>query len=264
MTEAEWLSSNNPKEMLRWGKLPSARKLRLYAIAVAKHGGCGGWANVENVLSGAERMADTCHHNLPDCELEIARGLVATYLVEPDALQVCFKILTHYEYQPPLENATKAGILRDIVGNPHRPVVLPNRKDCVVCAGTGRFHLGTGEDAELIHCRCCPWITTDARTIAQAAYDLRNTDGFLDAQAMRELSDALEEAGCYGVCERCKGERHVKVIDHPPHHEEWIRCDKLGGCDGSGRVIHPLLVHLRSAGPHHRGCWAVDLILGKE
>jgi hypothetical protein len=27
---------------------------------------------------------------------------------------------------------------------------------------------------------------------------------------------------------------------------------------------HPLLAHLRSPGPHVRGCWALDLILGKE
>jgi len=32
-----------------------------------------------------------------------------------------------------------------------------------------------------------------------------------------------------------------------------------------GEVIpHPTLAHLRSPGPHYRGCWAVDLILGKE
>jgi hypothetical protein len=32
-----------------------------------------------------------------------------------------------------------------------------------------------------------------------------------------------------------------------------------GGCDDEG-----LLAHLRSPGPHVRGCWAVDLILGKS
>jgi hypothetical protein len=31
------------------------------------------------------------------------------------------------------------------------------------------------------------------------------------------------------------------------------------GCDQE-----ELLTHCRSAGPHVRGCWAIDLILGKE
>ena len=31
------------------------------------------------------------------------------------------------------------------------------------------------------------------------------------------------------------------------------------GCDDEG-----LLGHLRSPGPHVRGCWAVDVILGKS
>ena len=35
-------------------------------------------------------------------------------------------------------------------------------------------------------------------------------------------------------------------------------------CDGTGCVPHPLLAHLRSPGPHVRGCWALDTILQKE
>jgi hypothetical protein len=31
------------------------------------------------------------------------------------------------------------------------------------------------------------------------------------------------------------------------------------GCSDAG-----LLGHLRSPGPHVRGCWALDLVLGKE
>ena len=32
-----------------------------------------------------------------------------------------------------------------------------------------------------------------------------------------------------------------------------------GGCDGE-----PILAHLRGPGPHFRGCWALDLVLGKD
>ena len=69
------------------------------------------------------------------------------------------------------------------------------------------------------------WLTPSARGIAQVAYEDRLPDGTLDPVSLAVLSDALEEAGC-------------------------------GSSD--------LLAHLRSPGPHVRGCWAVDLVLGRE
>jgi hypothetical protein len=49
--------------------------------------------------------------------------------------------------------------------------------------------------------------------------------GTLDSARLAVLTDALEEAGCDNA---------------------------------------DLLAHLHSNGPHVRGCWVVDLILGKE
>lgn len=62
-----------------------------------------------------------------------------------------------------------------------------------------------------------------ARRIARMAYTHRAPDGTMDTVRLAVLSDAVEEAG---------------VRD--------------------GR----LLEHLRSPGPHVRGCWAVDCLLG--
>jgi hypothetical protein len=50
-------------------------------------------------------------------------------------------------------------------------------------------------------------------------------DGRLDAARLAILADALEDAGC----------TRAEVVEH-----------------------------LRGPGPHVRGCWVVDLILGKE
>jgi hypothetical protein len=70
------------------------------------------------------------------------------------------------------------------------------------------------------------WNNCTAPKIAQAAYDERELpSGHLDLARLAILADALEEAGC----------------DQPD-----------------------LLDHLRGPGPHVRGCWAVDLLLGKE
>jgi hypothetical protein len=62
-------------------------------------------------------------------------------------------------------------------------------------------------------------------SLAQAAYEERELpSGHLDPDHLGVLSDALEEAGCSDT---------------------------------------ELLAHLRSGGFHVRGCWALDLVLGK-
>jgi hypothetical protein len=91
----------------------------------------------------------------------------------------------------------QTNLLRDIFGNPFRPVILDPA-----------------------------WRTADVLTLARAAYDERPLPaGTLDPARLALLTDALEEAGCSNT-------------------------DILG--------------HLRSPGPHIRGCWALDLVLGLE
>jgi hypothetical protein len=70
------------------------------------------------------------------------------------------------------------------------------------------------------------WLTADVASLAQAAYVERELPGGrLDPGRLAVLSDALEDAGC---------------------------------------VNDDVLSHLRSPGLHVRGCWALDLILGKQ
>lgn len=88
------------------------------------------------------------------------------------------------------EAADQCGVIRDIFGNPFRPVT---------------FDPG--------------WRTEPAVALARRMYDAR------EFAAMPVLADALEDAGC----------------DHPD-----------------------ILAHCRDPqGVHVRGCWAVDLVLGK-
>jgi hypothetical protein len=69
------------------------------------------------------------------------------------------------------------------------------------------------------------WLTSKVVAFAQAAYDQRELPaGTLDSSRLAVLADALEDAGCTNA---------------------------------------DLLDHLRGPGSHVRGCWAVDLLLGK-
>jgi hypothetical protein len=70
------------------------------------------------------------------------------------------------------------------------------------------------------------WNDGIVRQLAQAAYDERLLpSGHLDTARLAVLADALEEAGC---------------------------------------ADEELLGHLRGPGPHVRGCWLIDLLLGKS
>jgi hypothetical protein len=89
-----------------------------------------------------------------------------------------------------------SSLLRDITGNPFRPIALNPA-----------------------------WRTPTVTNLGTGAYEERALpSGELDPARLAVLADALEEAGC----------RDQSVLDH-----------------------------LRSPGPHVRGCWPLDLILGR-
>jgi hypothetical protein len=88
-------------------------------------------------------------------------------------------------------------LLRDILGNPFRPV---------------------GFDST--------WLTENVLGLARALYEKRELpSGQLDNTGFAVLADALEEAGCTNP---------------------------------------DILAHCRGSGPHVRGCWVLDLLLGKK
>jgi hypothetical protein len=69
-------------------------------------------------------------------------------------------------------------------------------------------------------------VSSTITSLAEAAYEQRNLpSGHLDPARLAILADALEEAGC---------------------------------------TDEAILSHLRSVGPHVRGCWALDLVLGRS
>jgi hypothetical protein len=217
MTEAKWLTCIDPQPMLDFLQgSASDRKLRLFAVACCRRI----WPlltedRCRTAVEVAERYAD---HQADRRELTAARRAVVrvmnglTQAIGPKFLRsaavqqvVAERIDRHNrvgemaamiaqsvggQRKMQDEAAAQCAILRDMVGNPFRPVpVSPN------------------------------WLTTNVIALGQGIYDERAFD------RMPILADALEEAGC---------------------------------TDAS------ILEHCRSGREHVRGCWVVDLVLGKE
>lgn len=279
MTEQEFLASADPAAMLSWllqdaspvavnhglpHARPTDRKLRLWGCAVSRR--LVATPASHSHLAAIEEAADAWPsdwYELPFeirsywcCDSDLGRGLENLLGTNVPG------------------TTTKADILRDIVGNPFRPLEI--YEAVLRCSSCGRDNPRTR--AEHFICVECTgvvetatltpaWITPTVLALAGAAYKERLDDGTLDPDRLAVLSDALEESGCpaWQECPDCGGSgwdpnRAVNILAF------CRRCQADPGKwdKGTGRVPHPLLAHLRSPGPHYRGMWSLDLVLGKE
>lgn len=287
MTEAEWLACEDPGRMLTYLTTlasvggPSDRKLRLFACACRRQMPGYDW-NGWDGLNGSGWVYMEEH---PEEEV-IANGDPAQGTI-PAIEHARLFLSDNFPHRPTQDVATS--LLRDIVGNPLRPfVVLPRDIVQVLERGPKNYRR---RDVILASC-----LTPAVLSLARAAYENRLgrgcrctegkvwdgrggdgwfncpnchgtgriEDGTLDPDRLAILADALEEAGCLADeetdCPKCKGDGLVVV---PASARVGKKCRKCKG----GKTVHvpsPLLTHLRFSGPHVRGCWALDLVLGNN
>ena len=223
-TEAEWPASNEPHRMLKvlarlryTGTPVSDRKLRLLIVAGAHLV----WdqlpeGEMRDVVEACERRAEGL---IEQSVLDEYRGRFYGYVREgedappefrrlrgTEEMRSIFALVFAATYSEQLlrtlagNNHWRSGIaprqqlvshiVRDIFGNPFRPVALDPA-----------------------------WLTSDVLALARGIYDEKAFD------RMPILADALQDAGC---------------------------------------TNEDILGHCRDAGPHVRGCWVVDLVLGKQ
>ena len=222
MTEAEWLRSTDVGQMerfLRDHPASNDRKLRLFGCACCRRV----WRlfrdeRSQRVVELAERYADGLVTD-PDLTVACQEAMQATEVDHGEwqpihgayhhAAQAawwmgltdqpfdagyvserCYGATVCDPDDPEIEDQAQAALLRDIFGNPFRPVAFDPR-----------------------------WRTSDTLGLARAIYEDRAFD------RLPVLADALMDAGC---------------------------------------ADEQVLEHCRSDGPHARGCWVVDLVLGKE
>jgi len=231
MDEAEWLVCTDPTWMLAFLKTRvSDRKLRLFSVACCRlmEDSVSERATLRAVAV-AERYADGLADDieLRDARTEVARDKgVRNYRLRNAAAHLCCRELTTVIF----------GVLRYAIENTAWPSPLVNRpvdwRKAVDAAERSEFPF-------LIEfCRdifCNPFRPTvvdpacrtpTVTALATAVYENRHPlAATLDADRLAVLADALDDAGC---------------------------------------TDEQLLAHLRQSSPHVRGCWVIDLLLGKE
>jgi hypothetical protein len=299
VNESDWLVSEDPAAMLGavtpWPDFPSGprvgeqvrpptvttRKLRLFACACCRLI----WplltdSRSRRAVEVAERYAD----GEPNY-FELAREISETASIHVEAMRGsileeeiaaavnrcvtdgCFssgRLLVCYACPP----AAQAAILRDLAGNPWRPVTLPwvERTVNVPESAVKRnpFAAAAARAGALKRTiRTCPWRTPTVIALASAAY----------AESRQVTCSKCEGIGC-PYCGGSEMGYHTGCFDCPVCNgtgrfsDGLLDPDRLAvladALEDAGCENADVLGHLRSPGPHARGCWALDLILGKD
>jgi len=228
MAEQEWLECDDPQMMLKFlrGKV-SERKLRLLAVACCRR--------IWNLLTHerSRKAVETAER--------VADGMagptdLAPFWVEHDDLPLSDEEIPSY---------AATYVARESAWSAATGVPANAASEEAWAVAPSRFLdwrrnevRQAAERVQAVFLRCIfgnpfhpatitsTWLTPTVLSLAQAAYDNRRLPaGTLDNTRLAILADALEEAGCDN---------------------------------------EDILNHCRQPGPHVRGCWVVDLVVGKE
>jgi hypothetical protein len=238
VTEAEWLACDDPEPMLKFvvGKV-SERKVLLFCVAACaliRHFLDSGYLHL---LSLTERFADgdSTFEELSAAYQLLPEGPLGQKVPADSAVWWApLGLANNSRGGARLMADSALGVVVCVtasLGSGNRPGRQPRSR--VV---RGRVAEGNRRLASLLRDVAAvrplpaptvePWRTPTATALAQAAYKERALPlGQIDPSRLAVLADALEEAGC---------------------------------------TDPDLLGHLRAPGPHVRGCWALDLVLGRE
>jgi len=298
LTEREWLGSTRPEKLLRWldsttraDRKPTHRGMRLFVCACCR----SLWDKLKDQrlrdsVETAELFADG---EATERQLELAHKMACpavskTHSSAPNeyfcvwaALMTSkpgdrfHDFLTELERCPsddhPLPKATQLELIREIFGNPFRPAIADcNEALDGSCEAHGCDFQKTGEATSI-----CPggrgWFRTriactpTVRDLALASYMDRSSQdrAELDPSRLLVLADALEEAGMRPVT----GRTVSQVVQARQQAVMGGCCERFAdhsACDCLELAVPDgVLEHLRSPGPHYRGCWALDFVLGR-
>jgi hypothetical protein len=243
MTEAEWLACADPRPMLEFlGDQASARKLRLFAVACCRRSTrlLGGNRAQEVMTQEVIRTAEQFVEGLADAAaLRAAQALANGLAVQ--AWRVADR-----SGRSRAEHAVAHAISSTILCCcPFDTGTFGAEQTCRIAALAAAGHRPQ-EPQNL------PDI--EAESVTQTAL-LRDIFGPLPVRPVAVDPRCLRWN--YGTVPAIA--RHI--YDERAFHDLPILADAL---DDAGCTNADILTHCRSEGPHVRGCWVVDLLLGKE
>ena len=209
--EAEWMLRDLRD---RYRDFPvSGRKLRLFA--------CACWRSEPNRQGRWNEFLDAVREHeeiLEGRKLEYSARALGWVCARYDA-QSTIDALAYDLRKGFADHVIAAALLRDIFGNPFRPIVWDRRADAAFTMMCRKPSSDCRHPKMVLSRTMLRWNNGTVPKLAQAIYDKRSFD------EMPILADALEEAGC---------------------------------------ADEEMLLHLRGPGPHVRGCFVLDLLLGKS
>lgn len=285
MNNHEWLNGHDPLKLLNYllacrsavgvGDTPypvpnvSDRKLRLIAVACCR---CE-WSLMpgvcRNAIATAEMMADEqvtqgmmydaiepvgwllsndfgqpTANQVRDRRLALAAFWVAPQTNRADVANCVIASVGHMRDAFPSAMPRLADIVRDIVGNPFRPACSPRHNRLSHMLAAAAYN-----DRPRRHCDACR-----GRGIVLTMKMLESRYAAPD-DLVKPLPPPVQMP-----CDRCNGTGIAES-----HHLDSLTLNAVAdsleesGCDNAN-----IISHLRSPGPHVRGCWAVDLIMGRR
>jgi hypothetical protein len=236
MTEAEWLESINAQAMLDClDSKASPKKLRLFACALLRE---MAESEVMAAIDVAERLADG-HATSRDV-------MIAQVELNPVGMNYCLNKGESFGWQ----QAAMNDLFRETFGVREAKTIAEGR----LRNGPGSKSRPTDDEWSG---RTNEWIAYEVRRLTDASHEMSGILRDIFGNPFRPV--ALDPAWLTW------NNATVPTIAHHIHHDRAyhdmpILADAL---EDSGCTDPDILTHCRGARPHVRGCWVIDLILGK-
>jgi hypothetical protein len=252
MTEAEWMACEDPTVLMSQDSL-SDRKRRLFVVACCRRL----WDHLptfhRSALETAERYADG-----EACEDDLS-----------DFLEQAHHRFMFFEDGGPDWRAAEAWRLNNAVDHAIQAALdLPNWQ-CHLCGEEMRVMNAAGWGGAVLGCEQCPntyrWSLVRAPEFVRASRQMRDnahSEATLQATLLRDIFGNPFRPATFDSAWRtstavaiARGMYESRDFGTMP-----ILADAIqdAGCDSDD-----ILNHCRGDGPHVRGCWVVDLVLGK-
>lgn len=226
MTEAEWLACTNPHKLLRavWERMTPRQALLLVAAYAWR---VWQWVPSEIPNTVLRLLESMLEPEAPPAEpgtVDAALEVVRAALARSDCPSA--RLIGTGRHMSFLDNVSDIMLLVRVIKTAPRAGLVSTVKERrgKERRVQRRILLDIVGNPFRRVVLATSWLTPTVRELVQAAYDGRLPLGHLELDRLAVLSDALEEAGCDDAA---------------------------------------ILDHLRGPGPHVRGCWVFDLLLGK-